>query len=42
MVGEFRDLVVALVSYHVVNHALHDVEEDDCKLEGGVMEVYVD
>ena len=42
MVVEFHDLVVALVSYHVVNHALHDGEGDGCKLELGVMQVYVD
>lgn len=42
MVGEVHDLEVALVSYHVVNHAFHDGAVGGCKLELGVMQVHVE
>jgi len=42
VVGEVHDLEVALVSYHVVTHAFHDGAGDGCKLEVGVMQVYVE
>ena len=42
VVEEVHGLEVDHVSYHVVVHAFHDEAVGGCKLEVGVMEVYVD